>query len=117
MRHKPASILAKNNAFNELRSVANPSYYGAMTSSGGAGTSMPSVPSVADLASRDSKNKGSTVMQGSINPAGGVPMTAQLRMSSDQRSMDMVIRPFFNSIGGGANRPGVNLSTVPGGIE
>jgi hypothetical protein len=118
VRHKPVSAQAKNNAFNELRAVANPSYYGAIGPRGGAGTNMPSVPSVAEMASRDSKNKAPTpVAQNSINPVGGVPMTAQLRMSSDQRSLDMVIRPFFNSIGGGSSRPGVNLSTVPGGID
>ena len=115
--HKPAGAQAKNNAFNELRAVANPSYFGAIGPRGGAGTSMPSVPSIADMASRDSKNKAPTpIVQNSINPVGGVPMTAQLRVSSDQRSLDMVIRPFFNSVGG-STRPGVNLSVVPGGLE
>ena len=77
---------------------------------------MPNVPSVAELASRDSQNKASTVAQTSINPIGGVPMTAQVRLSADQRSMDMVIRPFFNSIGN-SSRPPVNLTVVPGGID
>jgi hypothetical protein len=117
VRHKPAGAQAKNNVFNDLRAVANPSYYGPIGPRGGAGTSMPSVPSIADMASRDSKNKASTpIVQNSINPIGGVPMTAQLRMSSDQRSLDMVIRPFFNSVGG-STRPGVNLSVVPGGVD
>ena len=56
------------------------------------------------------------IVQSAIQPGSGgaVPMTTQLRVSADQRSMDMVIRPFFDMATRG-NRPPVNLSAIPGG--
>ena len=54
-------------------------------------------------------------MQNSVHPAGSVQMTTQLRMNPDQRGVDMVIRPFFQSVNAAQNRPAVNLSVIPGG--
>ena len=106
----------ETSAFNELRSVANPNFFGAVGPRGSAGTGGPNVPSVASLAARDSKSKAAptTVSQNAINPVGGgVQMTTQVRLSADQRSMDMVIRPFFQSVTGSGRAS--NLSVVPGG--
>jgi tetratricopeptide (TPR) repeat protein len=118
VRHTQASVQTAGNAFNDLRAVANPAYYGnAGGPRGGSSSNMPNVPSVASLAAKDSKNKApTTLVQNSINPGnGGVQMTAQLRVSADQRSMDMVIRPFFQSVN--AARSGVNFSAIPGGSD
>ncbi|HZZ78015.1 MAG TPA: hypothetical protein VFE62_05835 [Gemmataceae bacterium] len=114
-RHqKQASATNERGAFHDLRAVANPnSYFGAtMSSSGGAGA--PNIlPSA--LAAKDSQNKMAPIVQNAVNPTnGGVAMTTQVRMSADQRSMDMVIRPFFE-MGNRGNRPAVNLSAIPGG--
>ena len=118
-RHSPQASAEKGgSAFDDLRSVANPNYFGAVSSGprGGAGApnQMPSA-----LAAKDSQNKEAASMapiaQNAVNPAGGgVQMTTQVRMSADQRSMDMVIRPFFD-MANRANRPAVNLSGIPGG--
>jgi tetratricopeptide (TPR) repeat protein len=112
-RHEqPAATAKANSPFNDLRSVANPNFFGAtMSATGGAGSPnvMPSA-----LAAKDSKNKSpmAPVVQSAVN-GGGVQMTTQVRVSADQRSMDMVIRPFFDM----ANRkgPAVSLSAIPGG--
>ena len=105
------------NAFNALRSVANPNFYGARGPRGGMSTPGGSrIPSVEALAARDSKNKsGVIVAQNVVNPSGmgGLQMTTQLRVSDDRRSMEMVIRPFFDGANR-TNRPAVNLSVIPG---
>jgi hypothetical protein len=110
-RHATVRTESEMSAFNQLREVANPSYFGATSPRGGAGTPGASMPSA--MAARDSKNKApTTLVQNSINPVGGgVQMTTQVRLSADQRSMDMVIRPFFQSV----TQSTRNLSVVPGG--
>ena len=118
-RHtQTASEPKGGSAFDDLRSVANPNFFGALGASSGprgsagAPNQMPSA-----LAARDSQNKSpmAPIAQNSINPpGGGVQMTTQVRVSADQRSMDMVIRPFFD-MANRANRPAVNLSGIPGG--
>ena len=99
MKHAPVQAEARSSVFNDLRAVANPNFYGAIASGprGGAGTPG----AISEMAARDSKNKAAptTLVQNSIN-AGGVSMTTQLRLSPDQRSMDMVIRPFFQAVAG-----------------
>jgi tetratricopeptide (TPR) repeat protein len=116
-RHTQQGSAAKGgSAFDDLRSVANPNYFGAIGSGPRGGAGAPNqLPSA--LAAKDSKNQVpmAPIAQNAINPTGGgVQMTTQVRMSADQRSMDMVIRPFFD-MANRANRPAVNLSGIPGG--
>ena len=47
-------------------------------------------------ATRRAKHR-DAIMQNAIN-SGSMPLTAQMRLSGDQRSMDMVIRPFFDMV-------------------
>jgi hypothetical protein len=104
----------ERSAFRDLRAVANPSFYGTTTPRGSAGTPgmMPSA-----LAARDSKAKApaTPIMQTAINSKNGLPMTAQMRLSGDQSTVDVVIRPFFDLISSRQNRAAINLSAIPGG--
>jgi len=115
-KHERVRTKEETNAFNDLRNIANPNFFGASTSvRGGAGTPG-QMPSVAAMASKDSQNRPSVpVVQNGINTQGGVPMTAQVRMNPDQRNYDLVIRPFFNTMNAAQNRSSVNLSVIPGG--
>jgi hypothetical protein len=104
----------ERSAFHDLRAVANPGFYGASGPRGNAGTPgmMPSA-----MAARDSKAKApaTPIMQTAINSKNGLPMTAQMRLSGDQSTVDVVIRPFFDMISSRQNRPAVSLSAIPGG--
>ena len=104
------------NAFQDLRAIANPSFFGASMARGGAGTPGAAT-SVADMAAKDSKNKAAQtpIMQNAYNSSGGVQMTAQMRLNPDQRNYDVVIRPFFDSVNTAQSRGAVNLSIIPGG--
>ena len=101
-------------AFNDLRAIANPNFYGASGPRGGTSTPgmMPSA-----LAAKDSKSKSPStpLMQNAINAKGSLPMTAQMRLSGDQRTIDVVVRPFFDMVSSRENRPANNLSAIPGG--
>jgi hypothetical protein len=113
---QPKDAVALGNAFNELRALSNPNFAGAAGVRGGAGTPGAQVPTVASLAARDRETKAATVAQNAITPVGGgVPMTSQVRVSADQRSMDMVVRPFFDM--GNASLKRSSLSVIPGGGE
>jgi hypothetical protein len=117
-RHEPARAQRETSAFHDLRAIANPSFYGTSGPRGSVGTAGTSIPSVASLAAKDSKNKvaAAPIMQNAVNSSGGgVQMTAQVRLSADQRNYDMVIRPFFDAAALRAGRPAVNLSVIPGG--
>ena len=103
--------------------VANPTYLpsatGPCAAKRGDALGGARVPTVSSLAAKDSKNKAvpTTVAQNAFIPTGGggVQMTTQMRVSADQRNVDMVIRPFFDSINAATNRPAINLSVIPGG--
>jgi hypothetical protein len=115
-KHERVLTKEEANAFNDLRKIANPNFFGATTSvRGGAGTPGQMM-SVASMASKDSQNNKPSVpvMQNGINTQGGMPMTAQVRMNPDQRNYDLVIRPFFNAVTS-ANRSAMNLPVIPGG--
>jgi tetratricopeptide (TPR) repeat protein len=108
---------AQRNVFNDLRTVASANFLGASGPRGGAGT--PGAWSPSALAAKDSKNKqqaSTTLAQNTVNaPGGAVQMTAQMRLSSDQNRLDMVIRPFFDAVSARENRPPVTLPGIPGG--
>jgi hypothetical protein len=98
--------------------LANPNFYGAAGPRGSAGTPARIFRAVSSLAAKDSKNAPTndrTERLPSPNGA-GVQMTTQVRMSADQRNMDMGIRPFFDVDQRrlAAARP-CNLSAIPGG--
>jgi len=116
-QHERIRTKEEANAFNQLRAVANPSFFGAVTSPRGSAGTLGQAPTVAALAAKDSKNKAPVpIVQNAINPGnGGVAMTAQLQLNPDQRNYELVMRPFFNTIGAAANRPAMNLSGIPGG--
>ena len=117
-KHERILTKEERSAFNELRNIANPNFFGATASIRGGAGAPGKMPTVASLASKDSSNKAPAavpMMQNGINTQGGVPMTAQVRMNPDQRNYDLVIRPFFNSVNAAQNRGGMNLSVIPGG--
>jgi hypothetical protein len=117
-KHERILTKEEKNAFNELRNIANPNFFGATASVRGGAGAPGRIPTVSSLASKDSANKSpapAPMMQNGINTQGGVPMTAQVRMNPDQRNYDLVIRPFFNSVNAAQNRPGMNVSGIPGG--
>jgi hypothetical protein len=94
----------EQSAFNDLRALANPSFHGAQASKGN------TVPSVAAMAARDAK--AAPITQNASASFGGVQLMTQFRPGADERSFNMVIRPFFAA---NANqRPHINLSVVPG---
>ena len=109
-----------SNTFQDLRALAQPNFYGAAGPRGGAGTPGARIPSVSSpRPARDSKSSiaPTPIAQNAFIPPGGagVQMTTQLRESADHRSMDVVIRPFFDAINAASNRPPINLSVIPGG--
>ncbi len=109
----------ETNAFNDLRMMANPSFYGTVSSPRGSAGAPGQTPSVASLAAKNSKSKSAAsvpVLQNAVSPNGsGVPMTTQMRLNPESRNYDLIIRPFFASVNAGQNRPAVNLSVIPGG--
>jgi hypothetical protein len=116
VRHQPPGTKAPESAVANLRAIANPHLFGGSTPRGSAGSPGASIPSVAALAAKDQKSSTfAPVMQNAVNPVGaGTPMTAQVRMNPNDRSYEMVIRPFFDGAAR-ANRPAMSLSVVPGG--
>jgi len=115
-QHERVRTREEQTAFNQLRAVANPSFFGAVSSVRGGAGAPGQTPSVKAMAAKDPKSQpAAPVVQNAFQSQSGVSMTAQVRVNPDQRNYDLVIRPFFNSVSSSQNRGGMNLSVIPGG--
>jgi len=89
----------------KLRNMAFPDFSGASTPRGGAGTPGAQVRPALPAAAYQSQ-------AAPITGAGGVNLTAQLKMSADERETNLVLQPVFQTVIG--NRPTMNLPLIPG---
>jgi hypothetical protein len=116
-RTSKAAERDERSAFHDLRAAASPNLHGASGPRGGAGTPGLAPAMVATLAAKDKKSGATApIAQNAVVPAGGgVQMTTQVRLSADQRNLDLVIRPFFQTAAAASQRPAVTLPVIPGG--
>jgi tetratricopeptide (TPR) repeat protein len=100
---------------SKLRSFAAGDFSGATGIRGGAGT--PGVAATQAPAAPQSSQPDRTVFQTCVAPmsGSGLDLTAQFKVSSDRREVNLVMQPVFQSAVM-SSRPPVNLSVIPGGI-
>src|SRR5262249_2393389 len=105
---KEQRLLSAGNVLGKLRAIASPDFTAGSGFRGGASTPGAYTPrAIAKEAPPAPVNQSPvTPIQGA-----GVSMTGQVRLSADQRELEMVMRPYFQSVG----RPSVNLPLIPGG--